>query len=69
MSAGRISRETMLEIGLAGFLLSLIAGVAVLVGGRVVGSANRENEKNHPPPGPGDVGPGRHRNIANSSAR
>lgn len=69
MKIGRISRETMLEIGFAGFLLSLIAGGVMLFGGRVFGGANRENEKNNPPPGRGDVGPGRHRNIANNSAR
>lgn len=69
MNIGRISRESMLEIGLAGVLLSLIAGAVVLFGGRIFGGANRENEKNNPPPGPGDVGPGRHRNIANNSAR
>lgn len=69
MNIGRISRESLLEIGFVGFLLSLIAGVVVLFGGRIFGGASRDNERNTPPPGPGDVGPGRHRNIANNSAR
>lgn len=69
MKIGRISRETMLEIGFVGFLVSLIAGGIMLFGGRIFGGANRQNEKNSAPPGPGDVGPSRHRNIANNSAR
>lgn len=69
MKIGGISRETMLEIGLVGFLLSLIVGAVMLLGGRIAGGATRSSKKSAPPPGAGEVDSGRHRNIANSPAR
>lgn len=69
MDTGPFSRETLLEIGIISFLLSLVAGFVVLVGGRMAGNASREDRESASPPGPGEIATDRHRNVANASAR
>ncbi len=62
-------RETVIEIGLLVFLLSLLGGAALALAGRGVGGASQARRHSLPPPAPGSVSPGRHDNVGGAAAR
>jgi hypothetical protein len=62
-------RETVLEIGMLVFLLSLLGGAALALAGRGVGQAGRARQNALPPPSPGSISPGRHENVGGAAAR
>ncbi|MDQ6944696.1 MAG: hypothetical protein M3256_00160 [Actinomycetota bacterium] len=62
-------RETVLEIGLLVFLLSLLGGAALALAGRGAAGAGHARRHALPPPPPGSISPGRHENIGGAAAR
>jgi len=58
--------ETVLEAGLALLALGFLAGLGLLVGGRLAGDAERRRRHTEPPPRNGDIPAGRHQQLSTS---
>lgn len=69
MSARLPDRETLLEVGLAAAAGLLLAGLGVLLAGRLKGAAKRRQRRSEGPPAPGSVPDERHQHTAAVSAR